>query len=65
MVRAALAVAALSAWLVLLFSGWVGGGAVHALLVAALALFPWRAALAPVAADEAAPTTPASEDERP
>lgn len=44
MLRAALAVAALSAWLVLLFSGLVAGGAVHLLFAAALALFPWRAA---------------------
>ena len=41
--RAALACAALSAWLVLLFAGWTLGGAVYLLLVAALVLFPWRA----------------------
>ncbi len=41
--RAGLSIACLSAWLVLLFSGWAGGGAVHVLFVAALALFPWRA----------------------
>lgn len=44
--RAALALAALSAWLVLLFSGWTIAGAVHLLLAAAVALFPWRAAVA-------------------
>lgn len=44
--RTALALAALSAWLVLLFSGWTAAGAVHLLLVVAVALFPWRAAVA-------------------
>lgn len=43
--RAALALAALAAWLVLLFSGWTIAGAVHLLLAAAVALFPWRAAV--------------------
>ena len=32
----------LSGWLVLLMSGWIVGGAVHLLPVAAVALFPWR-----------------------
>ena len=32
-----------SAWLVLLLRGLAGGGAVHLLLVAALAMFPWAA----------------------
>jgi hypothetical protein len=41
-VRAALAFACLSAWLVLLFSGVILGKAVYLLLVAALVLFPWR-----------------------
>jgi hypothetical protein len=41
-VRAALAFACLSAWLVLLFSGVIFGKAVYLLLVAALVLFPWR-----------------------
>jgi len=45
--RAALAVALLSAWLVILFAGHTGGGAVHLLFVASLVAFPWRAALAP------------------
>ena len=36
----------LSAWLILLFSGFSLGGAIHLLLVAALVLFPWKAALA-------------------
>lgn len=31
-----------SGWMVLLFSGFAFGGAVHLLLVAALVLFPWR-----------------------
>ncbi len=44
--RAGLSLACLSAWLLLLFSGWAGGGAVHLLFLAALALFPWRATLA-------------------
>ena len=33
---------AIAAWLVLLFLGVALGGAVHLLLVAGLALFPWR-----------------------
>lgn len=41
--RAALAFALLSAWLVLLLSGVALGGAVYLLLAAALLLFPWRA----------------------
>jgi hypothetical protein len=31
-----------SAWLILLLSGFAFGGAVHLLLVAAAVLFPWR-----------------------
>ena len=42
MPRLALSVALLAAWLVLLMSGVALGGAVHLLLVASLALFPWR-----------------------
>jgi hypothetical protein len=42
--RAALALASFSAWLALLFAGFAGGGAVHLLLLAALVLFPWKAA---------------------
>lgn len=41
-VRAALAFALLSAWLVLLMSGVALAGAVHLLPAAALLLFPWR-----------------------
>ena len=41
--RAALSVGLLSAWLVLLMAGFAWGGAVHLLLVASLAAFPWRA----------------------
>ena len=33
---------AVAAWLILLFSGFALGGAVHLLLVAALVLFPWK-----------------------
>ena len=40
--RATLAFALLSAWLVTLFAGFAGGGAVHLLLAAALLAFPWR-----------------------
>lgn len=40
---AALALGLLSAWIVLLFAGWIAGGAVHLLLVAAAVAFPWRA----------------------
>ena len=36
----------LSLWLLLLLIGWVGEGAVHLLLLAALAIFPWSAARA-------------------
>jgi hypothetical protein len=43
-VRAAVALLSFSAWLALLFAGLAGGGAVHLLLLAALALFPWKAA---------------------
>jgi hypothetical protein len=41
--RVALAFGLLSAWLVVLFAGFSGGGAVHLLLGAALFAFPWRA----------------------
>lgn len=60
--RAALSLASLSAWLVLLFAGWsdwLGGGAVHLLFAASLALFPWRALRAGGSADAA----PEPEDE--
>lgn len=43
-VRAVLAVTLFSGWLALLFAGAAGGGSVHLLLLAALGLFPWRAA---------------------
>ena len=39
---AAIAFAALSAWLGLLLIGWTLGGAIHLLLALALVLFPWR-----------------------
>ena len=42
MLRLAASFALLSAWLVLLLLGWAFGGAVYALLIAALAVFPWR-----------------------
>lgn len=44
MARLTLSVALLSAWLILLLSGFALGGAIHLLLVASLALFPWREA---------------------
>ena len=43
--RTTLALAALSAWLVLLMTGVALGGAIHLLLAAALGVFPWRSAL--------------------
>ena len=43
-IRAALSLTLFSGWLALLFAGVARGGAVHLLLLAALALFPWRAA---------------------
>ncbi|HEX3527450.1 MAG TPA: hypothetical protein VH988_10305 [Thermoanaerobaculia bacterium] len=46
--RAAVALLLFSAWLALLFTGHAGGGAVHLLLLAALAIFPWKAADPPV-----------------
>ena len=42
MARLALSFGLLSAWLALLLLGWSLGGAVYLLLVAAVALFPWR-----------------------
>jgi hypothetical protein len=45
--RAALALLLFSAWLALLFLGHAGGGAVHLLLLGALAVFPWKAAASP------------------
>ena len=44
--RAAAALLSFSAWMALLFAGFAGGGAVHLLLVAAVVLFPWKAAAA-------------------
>jgi hypothetical protein len=44
--RAALALALVSGWMALLFWGFALGGAVHLLLAAGLALFPWRSASA-------------------
>ncbi|MFP3941034.1 MAG: hypothetical protein ACLF0P_12055 [Thermoanaerobaculia bacterium] len=61
-VRAAFSLAGLSTWMVLLFAGWIGGGAVHLLFLASLALFPWRALAAGPAAqgrtDTGAPQSP-------
>ena len=42
MARLALCFGLLSAWLALLLLGWSLGGAVYLLLVAAVAVFPWR-----------------------
>jgi hypothetical protein len=41
-IRLLLASAALSAWLILLLTGWTLGGGVHLLLAGAVAAFPWR-----------------------
>ncbi len=41
--RAAIALALVSLWLVLLFTGNVWGGVTHGLLGLALVVFPWRA----------------------
>ena len=40
--RLAVVAGLLSGWLVLLFSGWIAGGAIHLMPIAAVALFPWR-----------------------
>lgn len=50
--RAASALLLFSAWMGLLFAGFAGGGAVHLLLAAGLAHFPWRAARAPAPGDD-------------
>lgn len=62
-VRAGVSLACLSGWMVLLFAGWIGGGAVHLLFVAALALFPWPA-LAPNRTEGADTGADVPEDER-
>jgi hypothetical protein len=46
-IRAVFALILISSWLALLFSGLAFRGAVHVFLIAALVLFPWRAALGP------------------
>lgn len=40
--RAGAAIALVSGWMVALFAGVAGGGAIHLALAAALAVFPWR-----------------------
>ena len=55
--RAAAALLLCSAWMGLLFAGFLLHGALHLLLVAAALLFPWRS-LAP-------PATPAGRDDLP
>lgn len=40
--RIVLSLLALTAWMMLLFTGWAFAGAVHLLVIVALALFPWR-----------------------
>jgi hypothetical protein len=44
-VRVILAALLIATWMLLLFTGKAFGGGVHALFVAALVVFPWRAAL--------------------
>jgi hypothetical protein len=39
--RAVSALLLFSGWMALFFAGWTAGGALHLLLLAALALFPW------------------------
>ena len=51
MLRLVTSVALISGWLALLLLGWSAHGAVYLLLVAGLALFPWRALGAPDAVD--------------
>ena len=41
--RATIALGLVGLWMALLFAGLAAGGAVHLLLLAALAVFPWRA----------------------
>ncbi|HEV3075880.1 MAG TPA: hypothetical protein VHB47_15770 [Thermoanaerobaculia bacterium] len=48
--RAAAALLLFSAWMGLLFAGFLLHGALHLLLVAAALLFPWRAPASPAAA---------------
>jgi len=50
--RAAAALLLVSAWMGLLFAGFLLGGALHLLLVGAAILFPWRSLAPPVAPDE-------------
>jgi hypothetical protein len=53
--RIAASLGLLSAWLSLLLLGWTAAGAIHLLLVSAVALFPWRElGPADVAADQVA-----------
>lgn len=47
-VRATVALGLAGVWMALLFAGWVAGGAAHLVLLAALVVFPWRAARPPV-----------------
>ncbi len=42
--RVVTAMALIAAWLILLFTGWTLGGAVHLLLLASLVVFPWSGA---------------------
>jgi hypothetical protein len=53
-VRAVVSLVLISSWLALLFSGFAFRGGVHLILIAALALFPWRVG--------ARPTSPEGED---
>lgn len=55
--RAAAALLLFSAWMGLLFAGFLLHGALHLLLVAAACLFPWRS--------PAPPLPPAGRDELP
>lgn len=55
--RAAAALLLLSAWMGLLFAGYLFRGALHLLLVGAAALFPWRS-FAPPNPPPPAPSAP-------
>jgi hypothetical protein len=57
--RAAAALLLFSAWMGLLFAGFLLHGALHLLLPAAALLFPWRSLAAPAAA------APAGRDDLP
>lgn len=54
--RTAVAMALVSVWMFLLLAGWVLGGALHLVLLAALVFFPWRWLRAEPGADPPEPS---------